>query len=402
MRFYIALAYIVAFQSGFFVADSNDRATKEKLEHPMKSSVLDTKMGLFGADISPDGRYIAVDATKGATERGGINLTEEIQIWEWREVRLVNHKILSTKWLSDPNDYVRGERFVRYSQKEKKIVICRNGHLQSFDSESLLEINDIDLGGADWPKFSRSSAALSYVADVEIDQSAHRAAVLLAWGPYGGGQLRIYDLALGKLVRQWQFEKVGFPDRGPISLDSDGRRVAIAVLPFSPGERRLRPTERNVSVLEIDSGEIRASINTGYIAGAVCLARNNTLLSVSLNPDVKRFRHDTLKIWSSENGSLIRELRSEPEGVHDSLHLSSDGRLALGYIGLEKHSGDSNVTTYQRLRIWDLPSGEIVATSPDLLPMYEGGPRFRFSGAGNVVLVYPVGNSDILRFYEIL
>jgi len=401
MRLAAALACMLALQSYLFVLGSGSDIGGQGRGRPMKVSVLDTKMGLFGADISPDGRFVAVDATKGTLKGGGLDLAEEVQIWDLRGTKMVARKILATEWLADPNAYGRGERFVRYSLKDNKLVICRNGHLQIFDSETLELIRDVDLGMEHWPKFPANSVANSYVADVEIDENAHRAAILLAWGPYGGGELRAYDLTSGEQLRQWPFEKVGFPGRGPISIDPAGRRIAIAVLPFSPGERRLRADEHNIFLLEIDSGKVISSINTGYISGAICFAPNDTVLSVSLNPEVKRFARDTLKVWNAETGKLIRELPSEPEGVHDSLHLSADGLIALGYVGLEKRVGDSNVTLYQRFRLWDLSTGNVIATSPDLLPMEEGGPRLRLSAAGNLVLVYPVGNADPLRLYQI-
>ena len=190
-----------------------------------------------------------------------------------------------------------------------------------------------------------------------------------------------------------------------MSIDPQGRRIAIPVFPFPPGERPLRAKERNLRILEVDSGKTVSEINTGYIAGAVAFIGEDRVATVSANPDVKHFNKDTIKIWDVETGQLIRQISSQPVGVHEILLVSADGRVALGYVGLDKLVGPwwmierNNVTVYQRFRLWNLGTDEVIATSPDLPSLV--GSAFALSANGDVVLIYPVARGGTLHFYEI-
>jgi len=99
------------------------------------------------------------------------------------------------------------------------------------------------------------------------------------------------------------------------------------------GARRLRANERNLRILDVDSGKTVSEINTGYIAAAVAFIGQDRVASVSANPDVKHFDKDTIKIWDVETGRLIRQISSESGGVHDTVLVSGDRRVVLGYVG---------------------------------------------------------------------
>ncbi|MHB8412966.1 MAG: WD40 repeat domain-containing protein [Candidatus Acidiferrales bacterium] len=363
---------------------------------------LDTGWDTNGADISPDSRFVAVEASKGSKEGQSIELVNEIQVWDFRNRKRVASKVLSREKFSDPHDISSDPQFVRYADAGAKIVVCQLDHLLVLDSKTLDQLQSIDLGKVTWPRVPPNWSSDSHVADAEVNANATRAAVLLAWGA-GGGQLRVYDLTSGSLIRKWDFG-TDFPGRGPISIDPEGRQVAISLGLFSPGERLLRSKERNVLILNVDSGKIGTAINTGYIAGGICFASSGTLLTVSLNPEQRYFPKDTLKIWNAQTGKLMRQIASPPGGIHDSVAVSANGRVALAYIGLEKKDSHwwqetDYVTVYQRFRLWDLDTGRVIATSPDILPIVPGNPNFRLSPRGDVVVIYPVTTGGPMVFY---
>lgn len=365
---------------------------------------LDTGWSTNAVDISPDSRFVAVDAGKGSGQGQSVEVVEEIQIWNFRKRELVASKILSKKEFANPSDIGNDPRFIRYAETGARIVVYQEGHLLMLDSDTLNQLQDIDLGRSGWPRVPSRWSTDSRVADVEVDANATRAAVLLSWST-GGGQLRVYDLMSGALIRKWDFE-AEFPGREPVSIDPGGHLVAVSLLLFSPGERLLRSKERNVLISDIDSGKMISAINTGYMAGGIAFASSDTLLTVSLNPEQRYFSKDTLKIWNVQTGSLIRQISSPPGGVHDSVGVSADGRVGFGYVGLEKKDNhwwqetDYKIV-YQRFRLWDLATGNVIATSPDILPIAPGGLNFRLSLKGDVVLIYPIATSAPLIFYEL-
>ncbi len=396
---------------GVLFTHSGNTAGMTEQQASFQIYTLDTGSGTVAADVSPDGRFVAIDAVKGSVVPMGIEEVEEMQIWSFRDRKLVANKKLAqqtyAKTSDIPTDYDRG--FVRYTSSGSELVVywkgrfAPKGRLLVFDSTTLDELQNIDLGMSSWPRLPPSVSNFhSLVIDVQVDERGGRAAILLEWGVYGGGELRVYELTSGALLRKWDFQGVGF---GRMSIDPQGQRIAIPVLPFVVGARRLRANERNLRILDVDSGKTVSEINTGYIAAADAFIGQDRVASVSANPDVKHFDKDTIKIWDVETGRLIRQISSEPGGVHDTLLVSDGGRVALGYVGLDKHVGPwwmierNNVTVYRRFRLWNLGTDEVLATSPDLPSLV--GSAFALSARGDVVLVYPVARGGALHFYEV-
>ena len=411
-RLWASIACSLFVCGGVLFVDSAPTPAHPQQQDSLQIYTLDTGWGTVGADVSPDGRFVAIDAVKGSAVATGTEVVEEVQIWSFRDRKLVTSKELSRHTYPNPShvpsDYDSG--YVRYAASGSKLIVYwkrryapgTEAHLLVLDSKTLDDLQNIDLSLSSWPRFPPSVSDFhSFVRDVQVDERGQRAAVLLEWSFYGGGELRVYDLSAGVLLKKWDFEDVGF---GKMSIDPKGRRTAIPVLPFPPGERNLRAKERNLRILDVDSGKTVSEINTGYLAGAVAFIGEDKVATVSANPDVKHFNKDTIKIWDVETGRLIRQISSEPGGVHDKLLVSADGRVALGYVGLDKLDGpwwteQNNITVYQRFRLWNLSKDEVIATSPDLPELT--GSAFALSAKGDIVLIHPVARGGPLRFYEI-
>jgi WD40 repeat protein len=388
-------ACCLLFCGGVVSARSDKTAAIPEQQNSFRVYTLDTGSGTLGADIDPDGRSAAVESY---TWEDSTQLVEEIQLWDFHDHKLISRKDLARVKVPKIDEAGLRRGFVRFADSGRKIIVCEctEGHLLVFDSKTLDELQNIDLGMSSWPRFPES-----LVIDVQVDARGGRAAVLLEQGIYGGGELRVYEPASGALLRKWDFQDVGF---GRMSIDPQGQRIAIPVLPFVLGARRLRADERNLQILDVDSGKTVSEINTGYIAAAVAFIGQDRVATVSANPDVKHFDKDTIKIWDVETGRLIHQISSEPGGVHDTVLVSGDRRVALGYVGLDKLVGHwwadrNNVTVYRRFRLWNLGTDEVIATSPDLPQLVDSA--FALSAKGDVVLVYPVARGGMLHFYEI-
>jgi WD40 repeat protein len=408
----LSIALLIASGAGGTPLQTSHLASREVQAAGFVSHTLDVRARVFDVAIAPNDRQIAVDAVIASGQREDSpqrKFAEEIQIWEWQSGKLTSRKVLDEQTSVRFSDYAASGRFVRYSDSGSWLIVCRgDGHLLLMDAGTLNVVRDIDMEKTKWPVSTRASNAHSFVRDMEVDAHARHAAVLLSWNLSDGGELRVYDLALGNLIRKWTIpDGTRFSPYGAISLDQEGNRVALSVEPFIPGERTLRPDENNVVIYEVSSGRLVNSLNTGYLAGSVCLGANGTVLTVSgdnAHPD--RNGKDTLKIWDVQTGKLLREIASPPEGIHYNLQISEDGRVAVAYDGLEKTKGfleRVNITVSQRLRMWDLTTGKVLATTPDLLPTVQGGsPHFRVSPKGDLIVIYAIGLSRPLSIFEIM
>jgi len=94
--------------------------------------------------------------------------------------------------------------------------------------------------------------------------------------------------------------------------------------------------------------------------------------------------------------------------VHFQVQVSSDGRIVLGYTGLEKFEGhwwlgqeENGFVAYDRFTLWDLASGKLLASSMNIRPS-ESHRNFLLSPSGGVVLLYPdTAGGETLTFYEL-
>jgi WD40 repeat protein len=368
--------------------------------------------GYHSAAFAPDDRYIAVIASKVSREEQALELTQEIQVWDFRDSNLISKKLLSRKKSSDVSDHEIS--LYGYARSGSMILLGRNDHLMLLDSRTLDEIREIQLATGNWPHVLPQSPTSSFVKGVAVDKSGDRAVVLLQWGRGVGGELRVYDLNSGNLLRTWDYRTLRKNDRnadfGGVDISADGRRVVVSIIPFVLGEGVLHSSDRNVFVLDIDSGSTIAAVNTNYPAGRIRFAPTTppVLLTVSAdNFDRRRSPKDAIKVWDPASGKFLRELANKDGGVHFQVQVSSDGHIVLGNTGAERFEGhwwlgqeENGFVGYDQFTLWDLDTGSIIVSSPQIKPA-ESHRNFLLSPSGDVVLVYPeTAGGETLIFYE--
>jgi hypothetical protein len=401
-------------------------------EKSLQHSFLELNSGLLGADISPDDRFVAIYAADSVdlSDRRKDEHVYELQIWDWRAHRLISRKVVAREWPMENLGIV--PRFIRYADGGTKLIVYQEGHLLVLSSTTLDTLRDIDMEASQWPWIKtdarRSGIPPGRVIDLEVDFSGRRAAILIPWGVHAGGELRTYDLESGKLLRRWEYpsgvkeggdyeDGLAFYSYRPIAISPDGTRVAISLGFSSPEEEgNLHSEDRNVLVLDVDSGQTTVAINTGYLAGPIRFVPGDplALATVSEQGPEKDHKKDSVKVWNAKSGALIREISYPPEGARYYLDVSEDGRVVMSYTRRLKYDFSWLGKEYGakifdiRVRLWDLKTGKVIATSPDLLPfsMEGSSQRFRLSPSGNLVLMHdeffrvheaPTGRSRVTR-----
>ena len=366
------------------------------------------------AAFAPNGGHLAAIAQTVSRGEQGIEIAEEIQLWDFRQPKLLSKKILSRKKSLLDAPY-HGISLFGYAASGSMILLGRDDRLVLLDSATFAKIREISLATGNWPGVSPNSGS-SFVKEVTVARSADRATVLLQWGPGGGGELRVYHLSSGELIRSWDYYSLRKTrDRsaefGGADISADGRQVAVSVIPFVLGEGILRSAERNVFVLDVDSGATISAINTGYPAGEVRFPSTSTplLLTVSAdNFDRQRSPKDAIKVWDPVSGKLLREFDSPQQGTHFQVQASSDGQTVLGYTGAEKFRGrwrlgqeEYGFAEYDQFTLWDLTTGKIKASSPKM-PASDIPRNFLLSPDGDVVLLNSeTAGGKTLMFYTL-
>lgn len=357
--------------------------------------------GQWGADISPDGRTVAV-----ALLHKGIwgdyrreDLFVEAELWDFRAKRRLAHRTISHR----PNIAVTTAEWgqVRYTTDGRVLLIYDGELLNVLKAETLEEITRIDLGLPAMPREAE-------VVDLAAPHDAHgQMAVLVSRGAGRGGAVRLYSLETGALRRTWEFEH-GYPESGGhLAWRPDGKRLAVTLPPVPPGQR-LPKDEKTLEVLDPDSGKILLRLNTGYLAGPVAYtADGKVLTSTAEMPWTLPSGTHAIKVWDASTGRLLREIQSPPTGVRGSMELSADGRRLVGYIGMENSANPTQdpETIFgireQRFRLWELPGGRTVVTSRPIEPNVAKRAQLRLSARGNFVLVFWKYSDKPVLVYEV-
>ena len=373
-----ALALVAAFSiwSGGRTALATEESQSSLTPHTLK---VNSAVG--DVSLSPDGRRIAVVvdkvSPKGSEDK---KITVEIQIWEWASDTLVLHKSLFEQ------PYVKAAArprpgFIRYNEAGDKLVVFqRDGRLLAVNAATLDIVHEIETG--------------KHAMDMAIDSRGLRAAVL------SKDEVSAYDLSSGRLLRTWPV-----PTQirtGSISVSPSGDELVLGFESFVPGERKFRSGEQNVFVYQMDSGQQLTAISAGYLVGTVRLTPDHTLVTVSGDDTRNRNNRHPMKIWDARSGKLLREIQNPDEGIHHVLEVSEDGRIAAAGIGLTVSKPAflwlEGVTIHKndRLRFWNLATGDVLATTPALSSEFAGSARL--SRDGRVAAAFAVNSGSILLF----
>ncbi len=341
--------------------------------------------GQWGADISPDGRIVAVAVQRKDAASGETSVDAEL--WDFRRGTRERQRSLSRRPLIALTSAEWGQ--VRFTSDGKSLLIYDGELLHILRADTLEELRRVDLGLPAMPRVAQ-------VLGLAVPRSGRRAfAVLSSQGSGRGGAVRVYDLTTGALRRNWEFAS-GYPEFGSqISWSPDGTKIALSLLPVLPGDSLPR-MEKNLQVVNVDAGSVTSQWNTGYLAGPVVFAGDSAVATATSEMAWKMTSSGghTVRVWDAASGRMLREIATAPSGVRGSLEVSSDGQRVVGYVGDERSDEpqlDAESTIgirEQRFRVWDLPAWRVVATSPAIQPNTPKRAQLRVSGKGTAVLVY--------------
>jgi WD40 repeat protein len=386
-------------------------ATRDKtfLQHALEAKEI------WAADISPDNRFLAAYRIDFGNPK---LLKREIQVWDWQKKEVVIRKAISRDprpSASPPTAAMENpESFVRYVGSGEKLAFYDDGHILVFDSKTLDLLKDVDLQAAQWPQprsiklpTLREMVSSSYVADLEVTSAAARAAVFIRHPGYESGELRVYDLDSGRLLRAWSFINTAsdvtdfYKARRdslerPIAIDSSGQLVAISLGELRPMDNSLPTNNGTVLVLDIATGQLGSTFRTGSSLGdsiSFDSGLTPSLFTLSIDSGAKK-ASGAIQVWESASGKLLRQIPA-PNSAQGYIDPSEDGRTILVYLldvknkvyPLGMESG--LVVAHRKLAILDSTTGKIKAITPDFWPgQWIRHPRYRLSPKGDLVLAY--------------
>ena len=269
--------------------------------------------------------------------------------------------------------------YVRFTASGRQLIYFDADAIRIFDVPSYKLEKQIPFS---WPPGRNPDGVIPwFIEGFSITPDGPRAAVAITSAAgETGGFVRVYSLLSGRVMREWNLgADAGAMSVYGVALSADGSKAAVSWTRLSPSsdpEGFIPPDFGNVRVMDVATGRVLTTVSTNYYAGPVLFGPNDTLLTGSINPDHRGYKHDSVKVWDARAGKLLREITNPSVGVHYRLSLSPDGKLLLGYIGTEKARDNFVDINSERFEIWDFASGKSVAESPEVPPLYKTAPHF--------------------------
>lgn len=339
------------------------------------------------ADVSPNGRLLALGLHATLNDGAKFEYTAGIAIWDLSSRAVVTRTVFDRT--ENRNEFWSiAPTFVRYAGGGRNLVSIDRDVVKIFDAVSLKQISQIDLGLGK-PATQRESKPL--VVDMTTAPEGSQVAVLITYLPtYRSGKLRIYDLESGRMVRDWSFQE----DVNGYSLafSPDGSKIAIAMPQARLGTGLL--------VFDVTSGGLVLRLQGKREAPASSIfANEDELLTVSAWKS-SNLKDGSIKFWDVKNGTAIGQITASPDGIHSDVDISRNGKYLLGYVGSSKANEYFIDTETQRFRIWELPSQKVIATSPNLRQPKAELPKLRLSPDGKTVIAFWPA-AGVARLFEI-
>jgi hypothetical protein len=185
-------------------------------------------------------------------------------------------------------------------------------------------------------------------------------------------------LATGRELWKLPFENARI---GGLGWSPDGSSLVLT-LQTGPGEDPVaqafcpeRKVEHNVLILDSASGRVLSALNTGDVAGPVCLGPRHEVFTAPFHFFYQKTSAEKAKVWNAQTGAVERTIACPGRDVHDVLALSRDAGVLVGYVGKEKFGyswrtmEDLPENVDERFAMWDARSGDLLRISPSFAPL---------------------------------
>ena len=369
-------------------------------------SGLDSGVPLAVA-LSPDGRRVAVLAIAPPASLGPAPYPLTLQIWDAEQLTLLRSREIAVP-RRPPSDSSSPDRelaplecVVRYAGNGSSLVVTEGSvragpeggvsslsasqaRLHVLAADDLRELRSVDLELVSDPRTLG-------VTDLMVSPGGERIAVALATIDFSigfgngascqafqGSEARVYDLGTGRELWKAPFDNARI---GGLGWAPDGSSLALT-LQTGPGQDPVaqafcpeRKVDHNVLILDSASGHVLSGLNTGDVAGPICLGPRHEVFTAPYHFFYAKSVGQKVTVWNTQTGAVERTIACPGRDVHDVLALSRDGSLLVGYVGKERfdfswrNMQDLPENVDERFALWDARSGELLRISPSFSPL---------------------------------
>ncbi len=349
-------------------------------------------MPMESGDVSPDGRYLAIEghSIRWPRERL-INTRDEVEIldiatskslkkttvseYEWEQVAIADADPIQERFLRYTGD---GTRLLFSDATQRKLRVLR--------ADDLSQIHE----------FPEPNIALGF----HIWAIGVAARAPIAAAVWGGSDLRIgrsvvafYDLDQGRTLGSVLIGMNTNLSASSIALSPDGRLAALNIN-SDPGGR-LGNKAHDAIVISVPDGKLVTTMIADYVIRPVAFDADGRVLTAAGS---ERTKSPQVKVWDAPTGHFITQLEGIAGGINGALAVSADGKRAVGLIRHQKYEGGwwrerTFRSADEGFVIWDTKSGAVQATSPLVTREHSLPSELRMSNS-QIVLMYGKGERE--------
>jgi WD40 repeat protein len=359
---------------------------------PLASLPADTRLVSFGLEMpgstirtvafSPDGRFLAAGHVKTSRGENKYEFSAGIGIYDLVSRKWLVNRVVDSGTLQYSSSKHRTiePKFLNYTSDGKRLTVFQGGFVRILDAASLTEQSHIDLD--DLPLYAMGNKQ-AHVWDMKVSSTENKVAVLVGGFPTDtSGLLRVYDLTNSRMTFEWKVPD--YLGGASMTFSPDGNKIAV-VEPERDEDWRTSEGP-DVAIFEFNTESVKLRLNTGPDATSTAVFLDDDHLLTVPMWHAQHMKVGSIKFWDINTGKLTREISDPAAGIHDYVDVSKNGKILMAYIGLNENSGHFMKSVTQRFRIWELPSGKVVADSPEILPLTVDRPRFRLSPDGKTIV----------------
>jgi hypothetical protein len=372
------------------------------------------------ASLSPDGSTVLIDRRETKQDLSETRWLEFHDVASFRTLATIPLRTLLPALPPTVPKTQFVSKAVHFCDGGKSILVYESGYTfsiidtRTYTKKAAITFTATIDRSAETPLYADNSAGILAGG---CAANAPVAAVEVAFGPFGTGVTKVFDLDTGNQISEIAADVFGYPIN--IDVSPSGASAAILVARFQRGD--LKPpydtTKYNadLAILDLNAHSLRRRIRSGMDGSCVTfMGEDEVAVAGSGERDARqetngqtqekaRIQASDIQLFDIHTGTVSQRFGDPADGARAFVAASSDGRLLLGYTGKEWIYGESTGSYLQidraRFTIWDRQTGKVMAQSPGLqvfttdYKMLDNShtiswrPTMDYSQQGNAVLV---------------
>ena len=319
---------------------------------------------LVGASFSPDSSRLAIIRTVAAPGGGQRHVLQIVEMKSGLE--LTEADVLT----DEPVDLAMNAHLISYSSDGRYLLVAARGSdvLSILDAATLRTLKRVALHPETDSRITLGEGHRYFRGVISLTASAKGNVFgVLTHDELQGNEAFVGSFSSGQSIKGWSLGKGRVASQlrqTSLSLNQDGSNAVVSVL---PDENRLPKAFNNLRLYNSRTGKMMTSVRTKGLIGQVMLLSGNSVLAASIDTPSLLSKNICIEKWNLSSGKLGGQFCDGGRNVSATLSAAPSADRVVGFASQIHKSIEGQVYTASgRLDVWDMRSGNLVASSDEI------------------------------------